>query len=101
MEIPPITITFDTSNALRHLEMLAEAALENPEVVKGIAKLELPLFESRAEPGDFENDSTQKVTVSVFANGRLRSFLRGLGKIGPQDPTLSAHAVAAIHRTRE
>lgn len=81
MEIPPITINFQTKSAVSALEDLAAAALENPEIVKGIAKLESPLFEAGAEIGrDFTRAERNQVTVTVFPSERLCQFLRGLGK---------------------
>jgi hypothetical protein len=83
MEIPAITITFDTSAAEKALECLAQSALDSPDIVKGIAKMEGPLFNSAAREADyFSGDRGRVIEVALYPTEKLKQFLRGLGKIG-------------------
>lgn len=79
MEIPPVTIKFNSHDAESALQLLAEAALESPDIVKGIAKLEGELFDSA--PRDYFDNGDRVIEVALFPTERLKQFLRGLGKL--------------------
>ncbi len=84
MEIQPVTISFDTSPAQRALAMLAEAALESPDIVKGIATLESPIFEASVDDPEFANPNGRNMRITIYPTDRLKQFLRGLGKLPRQ-----------------
>lgn len=85
MEIPPVTIKFTAAPALAALTKLADAALESPEIISGIAKLEEPLFAAVADTLDFANPDDRNIEVTLIPTDRLKQFLRGLGKL-PRQP---------------
>jgi hypothetical protein len=73
----PIKISFDAQAALFALTALAKTALAHPEIVKGIAELQGPLFEAQTINGDFAR-GTNDVIIRLFPSEQLSDFLRAL-----------------------
>lgn len=92
MEIPKIEITFSTAQATKALSRLAQAGLDRPELLKGIAAIEEPLFDSHVRDLDFEREDGRRVEVALTPSAAFSQFLRALETLDGQP---------AIFRSRE